>query len=150
MESSQCPPRLTCRCWSTRTSQQREELAGLGSDLGRRRSPAGGVGGAVAVDGLHLALVEAAVAAARRAEERLGARGRRRHELAAAVHGVPADAGGVVALALLVVHHLAVLPLGRHRRAVGERLGRRPVLLGPHGRRLLAGRRPYVGAGCGV
>jgi hypothetical protein len=30
------------------------------------------------------------------------------------------------------VHHLAVLPLGRRRRAVGVRLGRRTVLLGPH------------------
>jgi hypothetical protein len=43
------------------------------------------------------------------------------------------------------VHHLAVLPLGRRRSAVGVRLGRRTVLLGPHERwcgRLLAGRRP--------
>ena len=105
------------------------EAAGL-----RRRSPAGGVGVVVAVDGLDLALVEAAVAAAGGAEERPGgALGGRSHELAAAVDGVSADAGGVVALALLVVHHLAVLPLGRCRRAVGVRLGRRPVLLGPHG-----------------
>ena len=71
------------------------------------------------------------MAFARGAEERGGALGPRRHELAAAVHGVSAGPGGVVALALHVPHHrLAVLILTR-RLAVGVRL--RPVLLGPHG-----------------
>jgi hypothetical protein len=77
----------------------------------------GGGGGGGAVDviiGLHLAPVEAPVAVAGGAYERLGGALRpQRHELAAPVHGVPADGGRVVALALPVVHHLCLLPLRR-------------------------------------
>jgi hypothetical protein len=79
-------------------------------------STGGGGGGAVAV-GLHLAPVEAPVAVAGGAYERLGRALRpQRHELAASVHGVPADVGRVVALALHVLHHLRLLPLRRHGR----------------------------------
>jgi hypothetical protein len=80
-------------------------------------STRGGGGGAVPV-GLHLAPVEAPVAVAGGAYERLGRDLRpQRHELAAPVHGVPADVGRVVALALHVLHHhLSLLPPRRHGR----------------------------------
>jgi hypothetical protein len=68
----------------------------------------------VIIGGLHLAPVEAPVAVASGAYERLGGALRpQRHELAAPVHGVPADGSRVVALALPVVHHLCLLPLCR-------------------------------------
>jgi hypothetical protein len=97
---------------------------------------AGGGGGAVAVGGglLHLAPVEAAVAPAGGARERRRRAVRaRRHELAAPVHGVPAQGRRVVALALAVPHHLLRAPhlllllLAPRRRAV-----RPPALLWPH------------------
>ncbi|KAG0519864.1 hypothetical protein BDA96_08G023200 [Sorghum bicolor] len=93
-------------------------------------SAGGGGGGAVAVvGGLHLAPVEAAVAPAGGAHERRRRALRaRRHELAAPVHGVPADGRRVVPLALPVVHHLRRL-LAPRRRPV--RHGP-PILLRPH------------------
>nr|ACR36275.1 unknown [Zea mays] len=101
-------------------------------------SPGGGGGAVAAVGGRlrrrrHLAPVEAAVAPAGGARERHRRAVRAgRHELAAPVHGVPADGRRVVALALAVPHHLLRGGLLAPRRRAAVRRGRPPVLLRPH------------------
>jgi hypothetical protein len=92
--------------------QARTERGGLGQ-LARRGERA--VAGNLALD---LAPVEVAVARARRAHQRPVVVAR--HELAAPVDGVPANAGRVVLLALAVAHRALAGALHLHRPSSGS------------------------------